>query len=216
MLWGDYLANSKTPANPARRARQAGRRKKQRNLWQLWIVLGLAIIILALLALVGYPYAKKLAYPLKYEAYITEYAEANGLDPYLVCGVIHTESHFDIEAESRVGAVGLMQIMPDTGEWIAKKMSMKDYSEAKLKDPETNIRMGCWYLKYLMDRFDGDMTLVLAGYNAGPNRVTQWLEDEKYSQDGKLTDIPYRETEEYVKKVENAKEMYRSYYTLES
>ena len=205
-----------TTAYPARRARQAGRRKKQRNLWQLWIVLGLAIIILALLALVGYPYAKKLAYPLKYEAYITEYAEANGLDPYLVCGVIHTESHFDIEAESRVGAVGLMQIMPDTGEWIAKKMSMKDYSEAKLKDPETNIRMGCWYLKYLMDRFDGDMTLVLAGYNAGPNRVTQWLEDEKYSQDGNLTDIPYRETEEYVKKVENAKEMYRSYYTLES
>lgn len=210
------MANSKTTAYPARRARQAGRRKKQRNLWQLWIVLGLAIIILALLALVGYPYAKKLAYPLKYEAYITEYAEANGLDPYLVCGVIHTESHFDIEAESRVGAVGLMQIMPDTGEWIAKKMSMKDCSEAKLKDPETNIRMGCWYLKYLMDRFDGDMTLVLAGYNAGPNRVTQWLEDEKYSQDGKLTDIPYRETEEYVKKVENAKEMYRSYYTLES
>lgn len=210
------MANSKTTAYPARRARQAGRRKKQRNLWQLWIVLGLAIIILALLALVGYPYAKKLAYPLKYEAYITEYAEANGLDPYLVCGVIHTESHFDIEAESRVGAVGLMQIMPDTGEWIAKKMSMKDYSEAKLKDPETNIRMGCWYLKYLMDRFDGDMTLVLAGYNAGPNRVTQWLEDEKYSQDGKRTDIPYRETEEYVKKVENAKEMYRSYYTLES
>ena len=67
-----------------------------------------------------------------------------------------------------------------------------------------------------MDRFDGDMTLVLAGYNAGPNRVTQWLGDEKYSQDGKLTDIPYRETEEYVKKVENAKEMYKSYYTLES
>ena len=178
--------------------------------------MGLAIIILALLALVGYPYAKKLAYPLKYEAYITEYAEANGLDPYLGCGVIHTESPLDIEAESRGGAVGLMQIMPDTGEWIAKKMSIKDYSEAKLKDPETNIRMGCWYLKYLMDRFDGDMTLVLAGYNAGPNRVTQWLGDEKYSQDGKLTDIPYRETEEYVKKVENAKEMYKSYYTLES
>ena len=210
------MTNSKTTAYPARRTRQAGRRKKQRNLWQLWIALGLAIIILALLALVGYPYAKKLAYPLKYEAYITEYAEANGLDPYLVCGVIHTESHFDIEAESRVGAVGLMQIMPDTGEWIAKKMSIKDYSVAKLKDPETNIRMGCWYLKYLMDRFDGDMTLVLAGYNAGPNRVTQWLGDEKYSQDGKLTDIPYRETEEYVKKVENAKEMYKSYYTLES
>ncbi|MFR7473198.1 MAG: hypothetical protein ACLUVV_00150 [Christensenellales bacterium] len=94
------MTNSKTTAYSARRTRQAGRRKKQRNLWQLWIALGLAIIILALLALVGYPYAKKLAYPLKYEAYITEYAEANGLDPYLVCGVIHTESHFD-EAEPR-------------------------------------------------------------------------------------------------------------------
>ena len=78
------MTNSKTTAYPARRTRQAGRRKKQRNLWQLWIALGLAIIILALLALVGYPYAKKLAYQLKYEAYITEYAEANGLDPYLV------------------------------------------------------------------------------------------------------------------------------------
>lgn len=207
---------SKTTAYPARKARQAGGRKKQRKLWQLWVVLGLSIIILALLALVGYPYAKKLAYPLKYETHITKYAEANQLDPYLVCGVIHTESHFDVEAESRVGAVGLMQIMPDTGEWIAKKMSLKDYSEGKLKDPETNIRMGCWYLNYLMDRFDGDMTLVLAGYNAGPNRVLQWLEDDRYSLDGKLTDIPYQETKEYVKKVQNAQEMYRSYYTLES
>lgn len=210
------MTKSKTTTYPARSSRQTGRRRKQRKLWQLWVVLGLSIIILALLALVGYPYAKKLAYPLKYEAYITEYAQANALDPYLVCGVIHTESHFDMEAESRVDAIGLMQIMPDTGEWIAKKMSIKDYSQAKLKDPETNIRMGCWYLKYLMDKFDGDMTLVLAGYNAGPNRVTQWLEDEKYSQDGKLTDIPYQETEEYVKKVQNAKEMYESYYTLES
>lgn len=209
------MTKSKTSAYPARRTRQAGRRKKQRKLWQLWVVLGFSIIILALLALVGYPYAKKLAYPLKYEAYITEYAEANELDPYLVCAVIHTESHFDMEAESRVGAIGLMQIMPDTGEWIAKKMSLKGYSEERLKDPETNIRMGCWYLKYLMDKFDGDMTLVLAGYNAGPNRVAQWLEDEKYSQDGKLTDIPYQETEQYVKKVQNAKEMYESYYTLE-
>ena len=187
---------------------------------------GLTITLTLLVACIGFSFLqgfwfsglilKKLAYPLKYEAYITEYAQANALDPYLVCGAIHTESHFDMEAESRVGAIGLMQIMPDTGEWIAKKMSIKDYSQAKLKDPETNIRMGCWYLKYLMDKFDGDMTLVLAGYNAGPNRVTQWLEDEKYSQDGKLTDIPYQETEEYVKKVQNAKEMYESYYTLES
>ncbi len=202
-------------AYPTRRSRQPARKRKQKKLWQLWVALGIAIIILALLALVGYPYVKKWAYPLEYEDYIVQYSEENDLDPYLVCGVIHTESHFDVDAKSRVGAIGLMQIMPETGEWIAKKMPLENYSEEKLKDPETNIKMGCWYLKYLLDKFDGDLTLVLAGYNAGPNRVAQWLDDEKYSEDGKLTNIPYQETEDYVKKVQNAREVYKSYYTLE-
>lgn len=213
------MTNSRamTQRRPPARQQARGSRENRSNpkkTWQLWLALGIAVLVLVLLALVGYPYLKKMAYPLKYQDSISQYAKENGLDPYLVCGVIHTESRFDNEAESRVGAVGLMQIMPDTGQWIAQKMPLEGYEEAKLKDPETNIRMGCWYLRYLMDRFDGDLTLVLAGYNAGPNRVTQWLADPQHSQNGTLTNIPYEETENYVKKVQNAKEMYEAYYTL--
>ncbi|MEG0144431.1 MAG: lytic transglycosylase domain-containing protein, partial [Clostridia bacterium] len=117
---------------------------------------------------------------------------------------------FRPEAVSSAGAVGLMQIMPQTGKWVAEKLGEGDYQLQKLTDPETNIRYGCWYLNYLNGRFDEDMTKVTAAYHAGGGRVNEWLEDEANSKDGKkLSNIPSDVTRAYVKNVYAAYEKYK-------
>ena len=177
----------------------------------------LLCVILALiicLAFVGWSLAQRLLYPLEYEEIFLKYADEYGLDPYLVAGVIHTESRFQPESVSYRGAVGLMQIMPETGEWIAGKLG-ETYNESQLFDPETNIRYGCWYLRFLQDRYAGDKTLTLAGYNAGQGNVARWLENPEYSSDGKTLEvIPSNETSNYVQKVMTAYEKYQSLYDL--
>ena len=190
-------------------------RQKKKNRTFAWI---LALVILALcvaLAFVGYRIAVKKSYPLKYQDLLYQYAQEYDLQPSLVAGVIHRESRFDPEAVSKSGACGLMQVMPETGEWIAKKLKIQDYSEKMLFDPETNIQLGCWYLRFLMDKFDGKTETVLAAYNAGHGRVAAWLEDEQYSDGGELTNIPIEETRTYVEKVLDAKEKYEELYHID-
>lgn len=152
-------------------------------------------------------------YPLDYKDMIVSCAQEYDLDPNLVCAVIATESRFSPEANSSRGAVGLMQIMPETGEWIAQKLKLEDYSQESLVDPETNIRMGTWYLHFLSERFEGDA--VIAAYNAGHGSVESWLGDAQYSSDGKILEtIPYEETRDYVKKVNFAYEIYKIFYQV--
>ena len=108
-----------------------------------------------------------------------------------------------------------MQIMPATGAWIAEKLSVPSYTEAMLYEPEQNIRFGCWYLSYLMQKYDGETDLALAAYNAGPGNVKKWLEDPAYSEAGHLKVIPFAETEKYVKRVNAACGKYRELYEKE-
>jgi len=151
-------------------------------------------------------------YPLKYEANIVKYSQRYKVDPCLVAAVIKTESNFDGKAVSHRGAYGLMQIMPDTALWIAKNMDLKNYTLEKLEDNEINIAMGCWYLNNLNTEFNGDIELMLAAYNGGRGNVQKWLKDKKYSNDGKkLNEIPFEETDKYVKKV---KTNYNIYFKL--
>ncbi|MEA5002769.1 MAG: lytic transglycosylase domain-containing protein [Christensenella sp.] len=153
-------------------------------------------------------------YPLKYEELIVKYADEYALDPYFVAAVIHTESGFDAEAVSGAGAMGLMQVMPETGEWVAGKLGLEGFNKEMLLDPETNIEMGCWYLGFLKERFPNEEA-VMAAYNAGHGRVQEWLDDAQYSTDGTTLDsIPFKETENYVKKVTNAYEKYKEHYEL--
>ena len=174
----------------------------------------ITLVILLVLVVGGYIFVKN-TYPLHYEEEILEYSQEFGLDPYFVAAVIWTESKFQANAESSQGAIGLMQIMPDTGNWIAEKLDMGEQDEDTLVDPDVNIRLGCWYLSYLMDKFDGDLTKVMAGYNAGPNRVEQWLQDPEYSSDGtSLETIPYEETENYVKRIQTSYKIYQFLYDL--
>lgn len=148
-------------------------------------------------------------YPLEYEEYITQYSAEYDLDPYLVCAVINAESNFHPSVESHKGAVGLMQLMPSTGEWVAGKIGIENYTADVLNDPDVNIRIGCRYLHDLLEQFDGNIDYALAAYNAGPGNVKEWIET-----DAELNDIPYPETENYVKKVKAFHEIYQGLYHL--
>ena len=179
------------------------------------ILLIVLAVLAALAAVIGGSYLwetfLKRQYPLKYENTIVQYAEQYALDPYFVCAMIDTESNFEKDAISPDGAQGLMQIMPDTAEWIAGKLKLSEYD---IFDPETNIMFGCWYLNFLKDRFSGEEQLMIAAYNAGHNKVDQWL-GEGYSSDGvTLDEIPYNETEKYVDKVSKAYEEYKKLYEI--
>lgn len=190
------------------------RRKKKSKALALLLALGI-LALCVVLAFVGYRITIRKSYPLAYEELIYRYAQEYDLQPSLVAGVIHRESRFDPQAVSRADARGLMQVMPETGEWIANKLGIEDYSVEMLFDPEINIQMGCWYLRFLMDRFDGNIETVLAAYNAGHGRVSDWLEDSQYSSDGNLTNIPIEETRTYVEKVLDAKEKYEELYHID-
>ncbi len=182
------------------------------------IVLG-AILFLCAAGFGGYVWYEEdqhqkalLNYPVAYTELIKQYADQYQLDPYLVQSIIRCESSNKPDAVSKVGAVGLMQIMPDTGEWIGHKIDPElAYSLDMLADPATNIEYGCWYLKFLSDRFDGDVMEIIAAYNAGHGSVEGWLKDARFSQNGKLTTIPFEDTAKYY---DNVMKAYKNYTTL--
>ncbi len=144
---------------------------------------------------------------------IDRYAREYQVEPAMISAIIARESHYDPYAESRVGARGLMQIMEDTGKWIAGKVGVKDYRYEHLFDPELNIRFGAWYLSYLSDHFQGNPVMVAAAYHAGLNNVNLWAmkfaDDERFLT---VDQIPKDDTKDYVKKVMNA---YALYYEMD-
>ncbi len=202
-----------------KRGAQSGGKKQKRNInGRAFRMAVTALILIALLSTAAYFVNQRL----EMQTYRLEYAEAIKresaefqLDPYLVAALIHCESSGMADACSPKGARGLMQIMPETGAWIAEKLAMPSFSEDLLYDADWNIHFGCWYLSYLLARYDGEQTLALAAYNAGPGNVKKWLEDPTYSEDGRLKEIPFAETEEYVKRVKAALEKYRELYEEE-
>lgn len=189
--------------------------------WKLWIddhklVCALLALILLAALLCGYffygrPALLRSKYKLAYEAEILASAEEFDLDPYLVCGVIFTESGFRTEAKSSVGALGLMQLMPATGLEEAELLEIEGVTEDSLTDPTLNIRLGCNYLRKLLDEF-GTESVALAAYNAGPGRVRQWLKEYGTKEDGSILYIPYPETSKYVGRVQSARGVYERLY----
>lgn len=153
----------------------------------------------------------RIIYPLKYENYIEEYSNEYKLDKYLVMAVIKAESNYKPDAHSGV-ARGLMQITAGTAEWLVEKMGL-EFSSEDIENPEINIAMGCRYLRYLLDMYEGDTQLAVAAYNAGPGNVAKWLADEKCSADSKTLDyIPFGETRRYAEKVEKYYRVYKRLY----
>ena len=150
-------------------------------------------------------------YPIKYTEIVEACAREYDVPSEMVYAVIHTESSFNEDAVSRVGAKGLMQIIDETNEWIAL-VKGEDVMSERIFEPEINIDRGTWLLSYLYREF-GAWEEALAAYNAGIGRVRTWLEDPEISADGVTLDrIPFGETAEYVSKVIKAAEKYRELY----
>jgi soluble lytic murein transglycosylase len=155
------------------------------------------------------------AHPIYYKDLIEQYAAENNLQPAFVEAIILNESSYRTDAESSVGARGLMQLMPDTAEWIAGKLKDSSYHVDNLYDAETNIKYGTWYLGYLSKLFRGDPILVSAAYHAGQGEVTGWLSDPSMSEDGvtiKLENMIDGPTKRYAGRVTKAYGVYEALY----
>ena len=136
-----------------------------------------------------------------YDDLAKEYALKYGFDWRLLVSQMYQESKFNPDAVSFAGAQGLMQVMPATARWTARKIGMTDFTPGQINDRETNITIGTNYLKLALDDFDDSMALAAAAYNAGPGRVDRWLADTPGEYDRFVERIPFKETREYVKAV---------------
>ena len=163
----------------------------------VWGLLSLALLF------VGCLFAASLYYPLRYERQIISACEDQGVDPFLVYGVIRAESRFRPDVVSSAGAIGLMQVTPGTGYWIANRLGMADFTAADLYRPGINIEFGVWYLRYLLDRFGGDLDSALLAYNAGPSNMDRW-------RSGRGEAFP--ESVAYLATVQRAVRAYRALY----
>lgn len=177
----------------------------------------LIAVLLIYIAILNLPSFLRLIYPLEYKEAIIKYGQQHKIDPPLIAALIKTESNFKPDAESNKGAKGLMQITPSTGEWIANTMGLESFDENMLFDPETNIKLGSWYIEHLSDYYNGSFELVFAAYNGGRGNVDKWLKDRSLSSDGVSLDvIPFSETENFVKKLRKNYDIYRQIYKWDS
>ena len=159
--------------------------------------------------IVGRCASRAVAYPLGYKEEVYEYSEQYKIDKMLVFAMIKVESGFKANAESKAGAKGLMQMTDKTAGYVAKMLGEEEYD---LFDAKTNIRYGCRYLSYLFERFENRETAVCA-YNAGEGNVTLWLNNPEYSDDKiTLKTVPYPETREYIKKINQTFSKYKKLY----
>jgi soluble lytic murein transglycosylase len=170
------------------------------------LLLALVGCALALYVVVSEPpWFERMRYPLRYSEYVRVHAHQYGIDPALLAAVIYQESKFDARAESRSGAIGLMQLTPATAHGIAVRTGGSRFETADLLNPEINIRYGSWYLANLFRKYR-DERLVLAAYNAGQGNVDRWRAQGR--------PIAFSETRAYVARVEHLKQVYRDAWHL--
>ena len=145
----------------------------------------------------------RMRYPLRYAEIVRGHADNYRLEPELLAAVIYTESKFDTDAESPSGAIGLMQLLPETAAGIAERTGGSKFETADLYDPELNVRYGSWYLRHLLDKYGGDLRKALAAYNGGQGNVDRGVQ--------------YEETKAYVERVHDLRDIYaRAYPQLTS
>ncbi len=188
------------------------KRVKKRTVWALFLL----IILIALFVFLLPDALEKVNYPVLYREWIEEFSFEYGLDPALVAAIVYTESGYDVNATSSVGARGLMQVMPSTAEWIHPKLNKRyPFDPEALYTVDGALTYGCWYLGFLSDLFEGDPMSVVAAYHAGQGKVDSWRKDVSYAPDGvHLTSLPEgaKATRHYVEKVNRAYEYYAKIY----
>lgn len=211
-------AMAKGAVRSSRRGGRRGARRRRRIATA--VVIGALVLALAGMGLwllfMQRPETTVQLYPMEYESLIRSNAAENDLDPALPAAVILAESSYVPDAVSPANAQGLMQLLPSTAEWVAEKCD-EAYQEGSLFDPNTNIQYGCWYLGYLIRRFNGNLTCAIAAYHAGQGTVDGWLANPEYSPDGTvLQKIPSDATDTYVKRVLKYYEKYKELYAPEA
>jgi soluble lytic murein transglycosylase len=194
------------------RRKAASRRRR----WALAVVVLLAVVVGMILVM---PLAKKavndLGLPLRYQDVIRQQAAQKHLDPALVAAVIYAETKFDPRT-SPAGALGLMQIEPQTAQFLAHRSGAKSFTIADLGSPQVNIAYGSYYLRYLLDAYHGSRVLALAAYNGGEANVNRWLAEARAGGiEFGIGDIPFPETRDYVKRVLSAQKQYRHTYATQ-
>jgi soluble lytic murein transglycosylase len=206
----------RTRRPPAASRKRARRRAVLRR--RLVLGAGLALVVVAVLALV-HPVdhaVQEIKLPLRHEDIIRQQAAEKGVDASLIAAVIYTESHFR-DQTSHAGATGLMQLLPSTADYIARKSGGTRFTRSDLATPQINIAYGTWYLRYLLQKYHGNVVLTLAAYNAGEGKVDQWW--QAASARGEKFDvakhIPFAETRDYVHRVLSARREYRHNYAHE-
>jgi soluble lytic murein transglycosylase len=201
-------ATRRSSARAAARQRTAVRRRM--------LLTATGVVLIAIAVVLAMPLFRKavndLTLPLSYPNIIRQQAAAKHLDPALIAAVIDAETKFD-PSTSSAGALGLMQILPQTAEYLAHKSGGYAFTTADLATPAVNIAYGSYYLRYLLDHYGGNEMLAIAAYNGGETNVDRWLTEARA--DGHpfvVGDIPFPETRAYVERVLQAQKDYRSTY----
>src|SRR5215218_3327327 len=210
-------SRSKAKRRPSKAQRQRRKRVLRRRL--MLLVLGV-VAACFVLALIVRPFAEdavqEVTLPLRHEDIIRQQAEDKGLDPSLIAGVIYVESRFR-DQTSNAGAKGLMQILPSTADYIARKSGGTAFEQGDLASPQINIAYGSWYLRYLLEHYHGNELLALAAYNAGEGKVDEWYREASARGEDfeAATHIPFPETRGYVSSVLEVRSRYRQEYRRE-
>ena len=209
-------ATRRSRPRTAARSRATRGRALRRRLGFLGAVAVAALAVAAAVAPWADRAVREVKLPLRHDDIIRQQASDKGLDPALIAGVIYAESHFR-DQTSRAGAKGLMQLMPETADYIAEKSGGTAFVQGDLATPQVNISYGSWYLRYLLQKYGGREVLALAAYNAGEGKVDEWAAEASARGVVFRTagHIPFAETRHYVRKVLDARTRYRRTYARE-
>ena len=195
-------------SRPSARSRSVRRRR----IVALLVAFGALVAVIGTLMPTVDKAVKEVTLPLRHEDIIRQQSADTGVDASLIAAVIYAESRFDVNAESSAGALGLMQITPDTAREIARKSGGVAFEQGDLGTPQINISYGSYYLRWLLENYGGNETLAVAAYNAGTGNVDKWIARDPGM---KPSEIPFPETRAYVDRVFKARRSYRTEYRRE-
>ncbi|HBI04789.1 MAG TPA: lytic transglycosylase [Paenibacillaceae bacterium] len=171
------------------------------------------IILLVTFILLDSSLVLKIIFPVSYKQEIKNSAAHHNVDPYLIMAIIKIESKYNPRRVSKKGAVGLMQVMPNTAKWIIEEANFSKMAKEYLDEPDLNIELGSWYVNFLYKEFDNNLYATIAAYNAGPGNVRKWLNDGVWDgQKETIEKIPFGETRHYVQRVLYYQDKYRKIY----
>lgn len=177
------------------------------------ILLPIFVVVIIITILINYKSILKKTFPVQYSQSVLKYSAQYNVDPYIIYSIIRVESKFNPYAKSSKGAIGLMQITPQTGEYIANLLNISNFDESLLFNPDLNIQFGSFYFSKLFNDFNADIDCALAAYNGGSGNVAKWIltndEGKKYLDVDK---IPFNETRNYVSRVKKIYNIYKFLY----